>query len=87
LQLNNDTILEGTAGLWDMADEHDLGPLFSGNQAAHMQLFTESNIARRRWRPTIAAGPERFEIIAHGAAEDVSGRINLLELKVSDSLS
>jgi hypothetical protein len=81
------TVLVGDAADWDMAGSHDLGPLFSGHQADHMQVFDSSKIARRTWSPSTAPAPETFEIVAHGAAEDATGRINLLELKVSDSLS
>jgi LVIVD repeat len=65
---NNGTILEGTAMSWNMAGKHDLGPLFSGKQADNMQLFTASNIERRRWSPTTRPHPEHFDIVAHGAA-------------------
>jgi hypothetical protein len=81
------TVLVGDAEKWDMAGDHDQGPLFSGHQADRLQLFDPANIARRTWSPSIAPGPETFEIVAHGAAEDMTGRINLLELKASDSLS
>jgi len=83
----NGTVLVGDAEDWDMAGGHDKGPLFSGHQADRLQLFDPANIARRTWSPAIAPGPETFEIVAHGAAEDMTGRINLLELKASDSLS
>jgi hypothetical protein len=81
------TFLAGDAENWDMAGDHDRGPLFSGRQADRMALFNPANVARRVWNP--AAGPtnETFDIVAHDAVEDASGRIHLLELKVSAGLS
>jgi hypothetical protein len=81
------TVLVGDAEKWDMAGDHDQGPLFSGHQADALRLFDPSKIARRTWSPSAAPVPETFEIAVHSTSEAGAGRIHLLELKVSDSLS
>jgi len=71
----NGTVKVGSAEEWDMAGDHDTGPLFSGHQADHMQLFDASNIARRTWDPSAGPTNETFEIAAHAAIEDGTARI------------
>ena len=81
------TVKNGDAEQWDLAGKHDLGPLFSGHEADRIQLFDAANVVRRRWLPSIPPGTEEFEIVAHGANEDTTGRIHLLQLQVTDWMS
>lgn len=82
------TFLSGDAAAWDLAGNHDEGPLFSGKQANHMQLFDGANVVRREWDPSAGPTNEPFDIVAHGATQDTTtDRIHLLELKVAAGLS
>jgi hypothetical protein len=84
------TYLKGDAEFWDMAGHHDSGALFSGHEASRMRLYEPANVVTRTWNPGAGPTTERFEIVAHGTAEDAvpgPGRVHLVQLQVGGGLA
>ena len=86
------TLNPGTAAPWDLAGNHDLGPLFSGHQIHQVMQFFQTtmpndNVVERTWSPTAVPMNETFDIVAHDAVQDVDpARVHLLKLIVAQGL-
>jgi hypothetical protein len=86
-KFDNGTVIASDAEAWDMAGQHDQGPLFSGREIDRMQYFDPANIVRKQWDPAAGESVERFKISAHGGFEDAGDNIHLLQLVVAKDFS
>jgi hypothetical protein len=88
------TFTEGTAGPWCLAGNSGGGPLWCAHQIQEkMRVYRGAqfpfnrNVVVRTWSPTAPALDERFDIVAHDAAQDTdANRVHILKLVVSSGL-
>jgi hypothetical protein len=91
-QFADGTFLPGTAAAWDLAGNHDQGPLFSGHQIHEVMGFYDTlppnpNVVTRTWSPTAPPMNEVFDIVAHGSMQDSAPTpIHVLKLVVAQGL-
>ena len=74
-----------TARQFDMMGSHDTHPLFSGYHLEKLGYYTAANIQQLTWDRNPFS--QEFDVVAHGLAEDATGRVHLIKIKVADGLS
>ncbi len=73
-----------TARLFDMMGSHDTHPLFSGYHLEKLGYYNAANIQQLAWDRNPFS--QEYDVVAHGLAEDGTGRVHLVKIKVADGL-